>query len=150
MSTEQIPWPDLAGRPHALTLERAMVAPPDAIYRSWTVQIDRWFAAPGRTLVRAEVGAPYYFETHFNGRRYPHHGRFLLLEPDRRVVMTWVTGPAGTGGAETVLSIELEPAGSGTHVRLSHAGFLTQQARSEHEQAWPVILRNLDTVLTGG
>lgn len=150
MSIDQIPWPDLAGRPHALTLKRDMLAPPDAIYRSWTVELDRWFAAQGRLLVRAEVGMPYYFETHFNGRRYPHHGRFLALDPDHRIVMTWVTGPTGTGGAETVLSVELEPVGTGTRLRLSHAGFLTEQARVEHEQAWPLILRNLDSVLTGG
>jgi hypothetical protein len=48
---------------------------------------------------------------------------------------------------ETVLSIELTPAHSGTHVRLAHAGFLTEAASREHEHAWHVVLRNLDAVL---
>jgi uncharacterized protein YndB with AHSA1/START domain len=124
-----------------------MLAAPAAIYAAWTVHADRWLALPGRIVMRAEVGEPFYFETEFNGRRYPHYGRFLVLEPDRRIVMTWVTGPSGTAGAETVLSIVLTPAGTGTVVRLSHAGFVTESAGREHEHAWHVVLRNLDTIL---
>lgn len=142
-----IPWPDLAGRPHSHTVEREMLASPSAIYQAWTVHADRWLALPGRILMRAEVGEPFYFETEFNGRRYPHYGRFLVLEPDRRIVMTWVTGASGTSGAETVLSIALTPSGTGTTVRLSHAGFMTESAGREHEHAWYVVLRNLDTIL---
>ena len=143
----QIPWPDLTGRPHAHVVERDMLASATAIYRAWTVHCDRWLSLPGRALMKAEVGEPFYFETQFNGRRYPHYGRFLVLEPDRRIVMTWVTGPNGTHGVETVLSIELTATGSGTHCRLAHAGFLTESASQEHEHAWHVVLRNLDSIL---
>jgi uncharacterized protein YndB with AHSA1/START domain len=142
-----IPWPDLSGRPYAHTVERHMLASATAIYQAWTVHCDRWLALPGRILMRPEVGEPFYFETEFNGRRYPHYGRFLMLEPQRRIVMTWVTGPSGTGGVETVLSIQLTAAASGTQVRLTHAGFLTEAAGREHEHAWHVVLRNLDTIL---
>ncbi|HEY3603172.1 MAG TPA: SRPBCC family protein [Sporichthyaceae bacterium] len=142
-----IPWPDLTGRPHAHVVERAMLASPTAIFRAWTVHCDRWLSLPGRALMKAEVGEPFYFETQFNGRRYPHYGRFLVLEPDRRIVMTWVTGPNGTHGVETVLSIELTATGTGTHCRLAHAGFLTAAASLEHEHAWHVVLRNLDSIL---
>jgi uncharacterized protein YndB with AHSA1/START domain len=145
-----IPWPDLTGRPHAHVVERDMLASPTAIFRAWTVHCDRWLSLPGRALMKAEVGEPFYFETQFNGRRYPHYGRFLVLEPDRRIVMTWVTGPNGTHGVETVLSIELTATATGTHCRLAHAGFLTAAASLEHEHAWHVVLRNLDSILADG
>ncbi|MGQ0465636.1 MAG: SRPBCC family protein [Sporichthyaceae bacterium] len=148
MASGGIPWPDLSGHPHSLTVERDMLAPPEAVYRSWTVDLDKWMAAPGRTLFKPEVGAPFYFETDFNGRRYPHYGRFLALEPNRKVVITWVSGPSGTGGAETVLSLDLKPDGTGTHARLTQAGFLTDKAAREHEHAWHVGLRNLDALLS--
>ncbi len=104
--------PDLSSRPHALTVERAIAAPPDVLYRASTERFDRWFAAPGTVLMRGDVDAPFFFETHHAGRRHPHYGRFLRLQPDRLVEMTWVTGAEGTKGAETVVT-----------VRLTHAGF---------------------------
>lgn len=144
--TGPIPWPDLSGRAHSLTVERDMQASAAAIYRAWTEDLGTWMAA--RITMRVEVGAPFCFETDFNGRRYHHYGRFLELKPDRKVVMTWVTGPSGTGGAETVLSLDLKANGTGTHARLTQVGFLTEAAASEHEHAWHVGLRNLDALLS--
>lgn len=60
-----------------------MALSPDVLFRAWTQQIDRWFAAPGTAL----------------------YSRFLRLEPSRLVELTWVTG--GTKGAETVVTVEM-------------------------------------------
>ena len=50
----------------------------------------------------------------------------------------------GNEGAETVVTVELEPQGAGTRLRLTHAGFLDEESRDQHAQAWPQVLAQLD------
>jgi uncharacterized protein YndB with AHSA1/START domain len=137
--------PDLSKRPFQLKIRRSMRAAPHAVFEAWTTgRFDHWFASPGTVIMKPEVDTAYFFEVHYEGDRHPHYGRFLRLEPDRLIQMTWLTA-ASTGGAETVITIELTPKDDGgTELTLTHAGFADDEARKGHEAAWPAGLEKLD------
>ncbi|MFJ9363289.1 SRPBCC domain-containing protein [Nocardia sp. NPDC101769] len=131
--------PDLAARPFFLVAERIMVASPAELYRQCTRQFGLWFADPGSILMRPAVNEPFFFTA---GGGHPHYGKFLRLEPDRLVELTWVTG--GTEGAETVVTLELSAHGAGTALLLTHAGFPNAVTRDRHEESWPNVLQQWD------
>lgn len=143
----------------SLTITRAMPLPVGTLYSAWTTEWAAWIAEADSLRVNCEVGAPYYFEVaepRGEGQaalRHPHYGRFLRLTTDRLVSLTWVTGAAGTGGAETVLTVRLDESVNGTRVTLTHEHFATEEARDRHATSWPKVLAKQEArlvALSGG
>ncbi|HEY7605879.1 MAG TPA: SRPBCC domain-containing protein, partial [Actinomycetes bacterium] len=67
-------------------------------------------------------------------------GRFVELEAPRRLVCTWGWEGEDT---QTLVTVELAPAGDGTRLDLVHEGFTGERARDDHVQGWTHCLDRL-------
>jgi uncharacterized protein YndB with AHSA1/START domain len=90
------------------------------------------------------------FRVTFPNRTDVVSGRFVEVIPGRRVVFTWgwENNPLVPPGASTV-EIDLEPAGTGTRLRLVHRG-LPPEALATHTEGWDFFLPRLTAVAEGG
>jgi uncharacterized protein YndB with AHSA1/START domain len=80
----------------------------------------------------------------------PVRGRFLEIDPPRRLVVSW--GHAGSEllppGSSSV-EVTFEPAGDGTNVRVVHRG-LPEFEATAHALGWPHFLARLALAGAGG
>lgn len=76
--------------------------------------------------------------------------RWTVVEPPRRVALTWQGGEP----AETLVEATIEPVAEGVRVRLVHSGFgageAWDKALAESEQGWGPGLENLQSTLETG
>ncbi len=142
--------PDLSNRLFNLTVERLMNLKPETLFNAWTNEFDVWFAAPNSVLTQGKVNTPFFFETEFRPdensdlQRSPHYGRFLKLITNQLIKLTWVTGAGGTKGSETIVTVELTPKEEKTLLKLTHSGFPDEESKNGHQQAWPMVLEQLE------
>lgn len=80
----------------------------------------------------------------------PVRGRYLEVDPPKRVVVTW--GHAGSATLppnSTEVEFKLTPADGGTLVSVEHRNLPTDQLAS-HRTGWPMFLERLRHGLTSG
>jgi uncharacterized protein YndB with AHSA1/START domain len=123
-----------------ITVNRTIPASPEKIYDVW---IDPkspggpWHGAE-RVIFNPVVDGLYYLAIKHEGRVWPHYGRFTKMERPRLVEFTWMS--EGTKGAESVVTVTLQPRGDQTEVTLRHAGVPDDELGHQHKEGWTWIL----------
>ena len=130
-----------------ITVNRTIPASAERIYDVW---IDPqspggpWHGAE-RVIFNPVVDGLYYLAIKHEGRTWPHYGRFTKLERARVVEFTWMS--EGTKGAESVVTVTLQPRGDQTEVTLRHAGVPDDELGHQHKEGWTWILNALADAL---
>lgn len=146
----------ITGAPtHSLEVRRTIEAPPARIFDAWTTPelLTRWFApsADFTTVVHqsdVRVGGQYRIEMrHKDGASHVAVGTYRELTRPTRLSFSWRW--EGTPMAETVVTIDLMPAGSGTELILTHSGFATEPDRDEHTKGWTGCLARIEALSSG-
>jgi uncharacterized protein YndB with AHSA1/START domain len=128
--------------PHAATVERTVRATPS---RVWTAiastVLEDWYwpvSFDARVTVDPQVGGGITVRSGPMGMGFT--GTYTLVEPDRRLAHTWRWDGETL---ETLVRIELVPAGSATTITVRHEGFPDRATADEHAQGWGDCLDRL-------
>ena len=130
-----------------IQVERRIAAQPAAVFRYLT-ESDLWARWQGETVELEPTPGGRFMVRMAEGQVV--EGKFVAVEPNRRVVVSWgwQQHPRMPPGTSTV-EFELTPDGDGTLVRLTHRG-LPPEDVPIHRAGWDVFLPRLEIAATGG
>jgi uncharacterized protein YndB with AHSA1/START domain len=131
---------------HSLVIERELPYPPEKIWRALTQGslIREWLMDNDFQPV---VGHSFQFRStpmpNWNGIIDSH---VLVVEPNRKLSYSW-----GALGLESAVTWTLTPTDTGTHIRMEHSGFGSDQdaAYKGANYGWQKFIGNLERVVTG-
>ena len=128
-------------------VERRIAAAPSAVFRYLT-ESDLWSRWQGESANLDPTPGGLFQVRMAEGQVV--EGEFVVVEPDRRVVLTWgwQQHPRMPPGTSTV-EFELTPDGDGTLVRLTHRGIPDEDVPI-HRAGWDVFLPRLEIAVGGG
>jgi uncharacterized protein YndB with AHSA1/START domain len=138
-----------AARRTRLVLTRDLRAPPERVYKAWTQRraLAAWMGPEGIAtevdVFERRVGGRYRFIMRDEKGEYIVSGRFLALEPFRRLSFTWSWENGAFAGIDTVVEITLSKIKSGTRLTLVHRELLAGEMRKEHRRGWRSCLDRL-------
>ena len=130
--------------------ERILDATPEEVFAAWSdpAGLGIWMC-PGADMTHAtvavdvRVGGRFRIVMH-GARDYAHHGEYLVIEPPRRLVFTWVSEWLPAPLAATRVSVTLAPAGrDATRLTLVHEEIPDGDDYRGHPDGWATILAKL-------
>ena len=130
----------------SLVIEREMPHPPEKVWRALTQGplIEEWLM---KNDFQAMVGHGFSFRAtpvpNWNG---VIECEVLVVEPHSRLSYSW-----GTMGMKSVVAWTLTPTKTGTHVRMEHSGFRSEEdaAYKGAHYGWQKFIGNLERVVGG-
>jgi uncharacterized protein YndB with AHSA1/START domain len=78
-----------------------------------------------------------------DGSEHESCGEYLELSPDR-VRMSWRWTFGGTDRDDSLIEVQLRPAGEGTEMVFTHSRLRDEQSRAAHEAGWIGSLNKLE------
>ncbi|HEX6771758.1 MAG TPA: SRPBCC domain-containing protein [Acidobacteriaceae bacterium] len=134
-----------------LQVTRTFAFPPERVFDAWldpAIAQRFLFASPTGEIVRVEldprVGGRFVIVRRDNGVDIEHAGEYLEIDRPRRLVFTF--GVPKLSAQFTTVNLDIEPAGDGCKLTLTHQGVLREWA-DRTQEGWGMILAGLDDTI---
>lgn len=141
----------------SLVITRLFEAPPELVFRLWTdpVHALRWWGPRDHPSTRMAMdvrpGGAWRgcLVAVADGRELWHGGRFLEVDPPRRLVFTFAWEEEGERGMETTVAIDFLAEAGRTRMILRQTPFQSLAERDGHDGGWNSAFDRLDEYLLG-
>jgi uncharacterized protein YndB with AHSA1/START domain len=139
----------------SLEIKRFIKAPRARVYAAWTdpAQLREWFGPEGvktrELIAESRVGGKFCWQiTTPDGENMTTEGEYRELIPGRKVVFTWQwQDDESWENHISIITLELEDAGSGTALTLRHEQLPNEESRNGHNRGWNSALDKLEGFL---
>ena len=138
-------------------LHRRIEARPAIVFEAMTSAegIAAWWGPDDLPVSYAEVDARVggAFRVRFptiDGSEHEARGEYLVVDPPRRLVMSWrwvLGGEPGELGRTSRIEIDLTPVAGGVELSLMHSELVNATSELHHEQGWSGALDKLARLL---
>jgi uncharacterized protein YndB with AHSA1/START domain len=136
----------------SLSVDRVIAAPPEAVFDAWlNPQMLARFMRPGPNMDAPDVtndaqeGGRFEIIMKAADQEIPHHGTYKKIDPHSQIVFTW---ESPFSPAESEVTLDIRPEGSGSHITLTHVTFYDEEKRDNHAGGWTAILETLAATLS--
>lgn len=136
----------------SLEVTKSLPYPPERVFDAWlNPQMLAKFMVPGPGMSVPEAQA----EAKVGGRfriimrtpddnDIPHEGEYLAINRATHLKFTW-NSPFSQD--DSTVTLDFQPDGTGTQLRLSHVRFPNEESRDNHQGGWTLILEALEGAL---
>ncbi len=124
-----------------LNVTRTIPATPAEVFDAWmdTKHPGNPWTDAAKLIFDGRVDGLFYFLTaKTQGESYPHYGRFLAIERNRRLQYGWMS--PFTNGLESVVTVTFEKQGDETLVTVNHANLPDDERGRSHDEGWRGVL----------
>jgi uncharacterized protein YndB with AHSA1/START domain len=137
-----------------LHLEMALAVPPEHVFAAFVdaEQLRRWWGPAGFTVsgiqFEAVEGTDYRITMQPpDGDEFHIRGTFRAVQPPHRLSFTFIYEEPDPDDQETVVTLTLDPADSGTRLTLDQGPFRTPARLELHREGWTQTVDRLDRSL---
>lgn len=138
----------------AVTVERILAAPPEALFKAWVEPelLSKWMFGPAvrneeivNLANHLEVNGRFSYIIKRDGKEFNHVGKYLVIEPFSRLSFTW--GIEGISVDESVVDIHFYEAEGGCRLVLKHKlDVAWAEYAGRTQQGWTFMIGKLNGV----
>ncbi|MDA5092622.1 SRPBCC domain-containing protein [Aliiroseovarius sp. KMU-50] len=128
----------------SLSVDRIIKAPRKAVFEAWlSPEMLKKFMLPGPDMsvpsanTDPREGGRFEIIMKPESGEIPHAGTYREISPHDRIVFTWES-PYSVD--DSTVTLDFADADGGTHLKLTHVRFLSEETRDNHEAGWGRIL----------